>query len=235
MTGKEPTKLTLIDTPLGHTAWNMDDNNLLLVSSENEQETTGLLTRMAQQVRKMGGRAVCADTEHDWPTPGQGVDSVKPRQYELLRAYCALAHAVARVRAEQASLAYPPFVIFINHFDLMMMRVNERPTPHKTAGILHDMQQQLASIMSHTGVGVGVVLCAQKFDTGVQAATKWVFPEWLDSADRVHVDKQGHIRIEQGDVDLSLTIQDEGAAYDLLMEALMDALQRLKHTGTEEE
>jgi hypothetical protein len=36
-------------------------------------------------------------------------------------------------------------------------------------------------------------------------------------------------------VDLSLTIQDEGAAYDLLMEALMDALQRLKHTGTEEE
>ena len=97
------------------------------------------------------------------------------------------------------------------------------------------MQQQLASIMSHTGVGVGVVLCAQKFDTGVQAATKWVFPEWLDSADRVHVDKQGHIRIEQGDVDLSLTIQDEGAAYDLLMEALMDALQRLKHTGTEEE
>ena len=230
MTGKEPTKLTLIDTPLGHTAWNMDDNNLLLVSSENEQETTGLLT-----VRKMGGRAVCADTEHDWPTPGQGVDSVKPRQYELLRAYCALAHAVAQVRAEQASLAYPPFVIFIDHFDLMMMRVNEQPTPHKTAGILHDMQQQLASIMSHTGVGVGVVLCAQKFDTGVQAATKWVFPEWLDSADRVHVDKQGHIRIEQGDVDLSLTIQDEGAAYDLLMEALMDALQRLKHTGTEEE
>ena len=115
MTGKEPTKLTLIDTPLGHTAWNMDDNNLLLVSSENEQETTGLLTRMAQQVRKMGGRAVCADTEHDWPTPGQGVDSVKPRQYELLRAYCALAHAVAQVRAEQASLAYPPFVIFIDH------------------------------------------------------------------------------------------------------------------------
>lgn len=102
---------------------------------------------------------MCADTEHDWPTPGQGVDSVKPRQYELLRAYCALAHAVAQVRAEQASLAYPPFVIFIDHFDLMMMRVNEQPTPHKTAGILHDMQQQLASIMSHTGVGVGVVLC----------------------------------------------------------------------------
>ena len=199
MTGKEPTKLTLIDTPLGHTAWNMDDNNLLLVSSENEQETTGLLTRMAQQVRKMGGRAVCADTEHDWPTPGQGVDSVKPRQYELLRAYCALAHAVAQVRAEQASLAYPPFVIFIDHFDLMMMRVNEQPTPHKTAGILHDMQQQLASIMSHTGVGVGVVLCAQKFDTGVQAATKWVFPEWLDSADRVHVDKQGHCLLYTSD------------------------------------
>ncbi len=79
---------------------------------------------------------MCADTEHDWPTPGQGVDSVKPRQYELLRAYCALAHAVAQVRAEQASLAYPPFVIFIDHFDLMMMRVNEQPTPHKTAGIL---------------------------------------------------------------------------------------------------
>lgn len=57
----------------------------------------------------------------------------------------------------------------------------------------------------------------------------------LEDGDRVHVDKQGHIRIEQGDVDLSLTIQDEGAAYDLLMEALMDALQRLKHTGTEEE
>lgn len=235
MTKREPTKLTLIDTPLERTDWNMDDNNLLLVSSENEQETTGLLTRMAQQVREMGGRAVCADTEHDWPISDQGVDSVKTRQYELLRAYCALAHAEAQVRAGQDSLTYPLFVIFINHFDLMMIRVNEQPTPHKTAGILHDMQQQLASIMSHTGVGVGVVLCAQKFDTGVQAATKWAFPEWLDSADRVHVDKQGHIRIEQGDVGLSLTIQDEGAAYDLLMEALMDAVQRLKHTGTKEE
>lgn len=117
----------------------------------------------------------------------------------------------------------------------MMMRVNEQPTPHKTAGILYDVQQHLAAIMSHTEVGVGVVLCTRKFDTDVQAVPKWAFPEWLDSADRVHVDKQGHIQIEQGDVDLSLTIQDEGAAYDLLMEALMDALQRVKHTGTEEE
>ena len=33
----------------------------------------------------------------------------------------------------------------------------------------------------------------------------------------------------------SLSIQDEGRYHDLLMEALMDALQRLKHTGTEEE
>lgn len=230
MTRKEPTKLTLIDTPLGHTDWNMDDNNLLLVSSENEQEATGLLTRMAQQVRKMGGRAACADTEHDWPTPGQGVDSVKPRQYELLRAYCELAHAIARVRAGQASAAWPPFVIFINHFDLMMMRVNEQPTPYKTAGILYDVQQQLAAIMSHTGVGVGVVLCARKFDTGVQA-----FSEWLDSADRVHVDKQGHIRIEQGDVDLSLTIQGEKTAYNQLYGYLIEALQQVKHTETKEE
>lgn len=229
MTGKEPTKLTLIDTPLGHTDWNMSDNNLLLVSSENEQETTGLLTRMAQQVRKMGGRAVCADTEHDWPTPDQGVDFVKPRQYELLRAHCELAHAVARVRAGQAALAYPPFVIFINHFDLMMLRINGQPTPYKTAGILYDVQQQLAAIMSHTGVGVGVVLCARKFDTGVQAAPEWAFPEWLDSADRVHVDKQGHIRIEQGDVDLSLTIQGEKTAYNQLLEALQQM-----YTGTRE-
>lgn len=217
----KPTKLTLVDTPRGRIDWNLDDNNMLLVTGDAGTGKTTLLTHLAQQVMVMGGDVICADTEVPWIVPDvPDAAHIGVRQYERLED--ALREAI---QSGDHDADGSPLVVFIDSFDLMLSHYDERPFPAKTASMLDDIQCALKTLSDSNTESVGVVLACQRVPL-----TGFGLDERLTTADRVRVHSQGDVCIEQGDVDLSLTIQGEKTAYNQLIKAL---LQQLKRAETE--
>lgn len=218
MAEKEPTKLTLTDVPLGHVDWNMSDNNLLLVSGENKEKRTILLARMAQQVKDMGGSPVTVNMEHGSKFDVQQYSQLKRLQKTLqnvgLEAFRRKTSGMATDRT--------PIVVFIDDFDHMMSHYDEYSYPAKATRKLNRIQGLLESIVRWGAtVNVGVVLAGRRLDATVPS-----LKERMRTADRIRVTEHDEMLIENGDIDLNLTLKN----MDIHLIEIVEMLKNLTNS-----